>query len=580
MCGIIGYAGCRDAKAVLEDGLKRLEYRGYDSAGIALFCNDKIKVIKSAGKVLALSEKLKSVDTDLAVCGIGHTRWATHGAPTDINSHPHSHGRITLVHNGIIENYKDIKGDTKTISDTDTEAAAILINSLYDGDPIKAIADASIKMHGSFALCIMFEDIKDTIFAVRRDSPLAIGIGENETVVASDIPAIIPYTDRYCLLNEGEIAKVDKNGAVFYDINKNIIEKPLKTAHYDLQNTDKNGFEHYMLKEIFEQPTAIKNTVAECQYELEKLNLGEIDRIYIVACGSAMHAGLLGAKALEKLCDIPTRVYIASEFRYDGIKLRPTDLVIAVSQSGETADTLAALRLAKKQGAKTLGIVNVFGSALDNEADFVLHTRAGVEICVATTKAYLCQSAVMYMLALKLSGNDLSAMQSLEQAVKKALNLSDKCKFCSHILNKKEHAFFIGRGVDYSVCTEGSLKLKEVSYLHSEAYPAGELKHGTISLIENGTPLIAVMTDRKVISKTISNIKEAVARGAKVIAVTYPDIDVSDFCDNKIEIDVQNEWLAPIVAAVPLQLLAYYTAKSRGCDIDKPRNLAKSVTVE
>lgn len=590
MCGIIGYAGDKNASEILIKGLKRLEYRGYDSAGVALCTKDRPIICKTEGKVEMLEKKLG--DSITAFCGIGHTRWATHGAPSDINSHPHRHGRVTLVHNGIIENYRELKGDNKTVSDTDTESAVILIDSLYTNDPIDAIYNAIDKIHGSFAFGILFDDIPDTIYAIRRDSPMIVGYGENENFIASDITAVLPYTKNYSICDENEVAVITKGDVKFIDRNGNEQQKKVLVATWDGNSAEKGGYAHFMLKEIHEQPDVIRATITAHKNgnELfEDLSINPKGRIHIVACGSAWHAGLLGKQVIESLARIPVAVEIASEFRYNDPILTKDDTVIAISQSGETADTLAALRLAKSTGCKTIGIVNVLGSTLSREADAIIHTPAGPEICVATTKAYLCQVTVLYMLALKLARNILGEekyteyiekLTKLPEYISKALSLEEQCKQLSKLFYNKNDVFFIGRGADYSVCTEGSLKLKEVSYIHSEAYAAGELKHGTISLIEEGTPVVSVMTDTVRIPKTVSNIKEVVSRGACVICVTYKDVDVSDFCQHKIEIESPSDLFAPIIANVPLQLYAYYTAINRGCDVDKPRNLAKSVTVE
>lgn len=600
MCGIIGYTGDRYAPEILIQGLKKLEYRGYDSAGIAVSCGDKTLICKKRGKVEELEKKAQNVDFSNAHCGIGHTRWATHGEPSDVNSHPHSGGRrVTLVHNGIIENYLELKEELASkgifpVSQTDTEIGAMLIESMYDGDPLSAIYGAISKMRGSFALGILFSDRPGTIYAVRRDSPLIIGVGENENFIASDIPAILPYTKNYYLADEDEAAVITKDSVRFFSKDGQELKKELLTATWDEQSAQKGGYKHFMLKEIYEQPAVISATVGAYKNGTELFENCSFDfdikgKIRIVACGSAMHAALLGKFAIEKLARIPVSVDIASEFRYDDPILSKDDVVIAISQSGETADTLAAVRLAKAAGVRTLGIVNVWGSTLSREADDVIYTYAGPEICVATTKAYLCQTAVLEMMALKLGRSKLgedeykkqvSYFDKLPGYIEKALELDSVCRALAHKNLEAEHQFYIGRGQDYCVCTEASLKLKEISYVHSESYAAGELKHGTISLVVDKTPVIAVMTERARISKTVSNIKEVASRGAAVICVTYDDVDVSDFCSDKIIIEAPGELLAPIIANVPLQLYAYHIADGRGNDVDKPRNLAKSVTVE
>lgn len=600
MCGIIGYTGTKYAPEILIQGLKKLEYRGYDSAGVAVNRGGQTVICKNRGKVAALEEKVSKTDLSGAVCGIGHTRWATHGEPSDINSHPHSGGEnVTLVHNGIIENYIELKEELRKkgripVSETDTEIGAMLIDSMYRGDPMEAIFNAISKFHGSFALGIMFRDFPDTIFAVRRDSPLIIGKGDGENFIASDIPAILPYTKNYYLPDEDEIAVVKKTGVSFFGRDGKEIHKELLTAAWDEQSAQKSGYKHFMLKEIYEQPKVVSATVNAYKNENELFKNCSFDfnikgKIHIVACGSAMHAALLGKFAIEKLARIPVSVEIASEFRYDNPILDKDDVVIAISQSGETADTLAAVRLAKSEGIRTLGIVNVWGSTLSREADDVIYTYAGPEICVATTKAYLCQTVLLNMIALKLGRKTIGEDEYLKQVellcdlpayISKALELDGYCKSLAEKNISAEHQFYIGRGQDYCVCTEASLKLKEISYVHSESYAAGELKHGTISLVVDGTPVIAVMTERARISKTISNIKEVASRRAHVICVTYGDIDVSDFCSDKIVIEAPGEFLAPVIANVPLQLYAYHIADGRGNDVDKPRNLAKSVTVE
>lgn len=600
MCGIIGYTGDRYAPEILIQGLKKLEYRGYDSAGIAVSRGGETLICKKRGKVEELEKKVQNVDFSNAHCGIGHTRWATHGEPSDVNSHPHSGGRrVTLVHNGIIENYLELKEELASkgifpVSQTDTEIGAMLIESMYDGDPLSAIYSAIAKMRGSLALGILFSDHPGTIYAVRRDSPLIIGVGENENFIASDIPAILPYTKNYYLADEDEAAVITKDSVRFFSKDGQELKKELLTATWDEQSAQKGGYKHFMLKEIYEQPAVISATVGAYKNGTELFESCSFDfdikgKIRIVACGSAMHAALLGKFAIEKLARIPVSVDIASEFRYDDPILSKDDVVIAISQSGETADTLAAVRLAKAAGVRTLGIVNVWGSTLSREADDVIYTYAGPEICVATTKAYLCQTAVLEMMALKLGRSKLgedeykkqvSYFDKLPSYIEKALELDSVCRALARKNLEAEHQFYIGRGQDYCVCTEASLKLKEISYVHSESYAAGELKHGTISLVVDKTPVIAVMTERARIAKTVSNIKEVASRGAAVICVTYDDVDVSDFCSDKIIIEAPGELLAPIIANVPLQLYAYHIADGRGNDVDKPRNLAKSVTVE
>lgn len=607
MCGIVGYVGYRDCADVLMDALSKLEYRGYDSAGIAVFDNEEIKVAKSKGRLADLAEKMKKTGKPGGTAGIGHTRWATHGEPSDINSHPHSGERVTIVHNGIIENYKAlkeflVKEGRCFKSDTDTEVVAQLLDYYYDGDPIATIAKVTRELEGSYALGVVFADFPDTVFAIRRESPLIVGIGENESFIASDVPAILKYTKNYYLLEHDEIAVLSKYSTSIYDLHYNKINKELKTADWDMDAAEKGGYEHFMLKEIFEQPTAIKTTITprivdglpnleECGITVEKLR--SYRQIFVVACGTAMHAGVVGRYVIEKLARVPVNVEIASEFRYREPIVSEGDLVIIISQSGETADSLAAMRLAKKLGAETLAIVNAKGSSIAREADMLIYTHAGPEIAVASTKAYMVQIAVMYLFAFefalakgKISEEEcrrLTAMlQQTPDVIQKILEERTETQFIASELITADSLLYIGRGLDYALSMEGSLKLKEISYIHSESYAAGELKHGTISLISDGMPVIAVATQSGLFDKTISNIKEVKARGAKVVIVcrdSYkPDKDVADY---KFGVpDEVEDLLMPMAAVVPLQLIAYYTSVLRGNDVDKPRNLAKSVTVE
>ena len=606
MCGIVGYVGPRDCTDVLIDALSKLEYRGYDSAGIAVFENGKISVAKSKGRLKDLENKMETEGRPQGHAGIGHTRWATHGEPSDINSHPHSGKRVTIVHNGIIENYKKLKDflvkqGKSFLSETDTEVVAQLLDYYYDGNPLETIIKTVHELEGSYALGIVFADFPDTVYAVRMESPLIIGKGGGESFIASDVPAILKYTKDYYLLEHGEVAMLNRNGVKFYDIHKREIEKELKTADWDMDAAEKGGFEHFMLKEIHEQPESIKKTIAprisdglpcleECGITPEKLR--SFDKIYIVACGTAMHAGMVGKYVIEKLARIPVVVDIASEFRYRDPLLTDKDLVIIISQSGETADSLAAMRLSKKLGAQTLAIVNAKGSSIAREADMLIYTHAGPEIAVASTKAYMVQIAVMYLLAFELalaSGEideaqcrQLTALlQSTPELIEKILEEKKQAQYIASKLITADSLLYIGRGLDYALSMEGSLKLKEISYIHSECYAAGELKHGTISLISNGMPVIAVATQTALFDKTISNIKEVKARGAKVVIVCRngyePENDVADYKFGLPDID---DILMPMTAVVPLQLIAYYTSVLKGNDVDKPRNLAKSVTVE
>ncbi|MBQ8079469.1 MAG: glutamine--fructose-6-phosphate transaminase (isomerizing) [Oscillospiraceae bacterium] len=609
MCGIVGYVGKRDCADVLLDGLSRLEYRGYDSAGIAVFENDEIKVAKSKGRLADLAEKMQREGKPHGCAGIGHTRWATHGEPSDRNSHPHSGSRVTLVHNGIIENYKRLKDFLLSVgrtfaSDTDTEVVAQLIDYYYEenhGNPVDAIVKAMKELEGSYALGVVFADFPDMVYALRKESPLIVGIGEDESFIASDVTAILQYTRNYYLLEPGEIAVLTRRGAKVYDLHYQQIEKELKTADWDVSAAEKGGYPHFMIKEIHEQPTAVKTTItpritdgmpdlSECGITPEKL--AAFRRIHVVACGTAMHAGMVGKYVIEKLAKVEVNVDIASEFRYREPLVGEGDLVIIISQSGETADSLAALRLAKELGAKTLAIVNAKGSSIAREADMLIYTHAGPEIAVASTKAYMVQIAVMYLFAFELA----LAKGAIDEAECRRLTalLQETPAQIEAILEQKDHAaqiantlitadslLYIGRGLDYALSMEGSLKLKEISYIHSESYAAGELKHGTISLITENMPVIAVATQQKLFDKTISNIKEVKARGAKVVLVSrdsyVPEKDVADF---KFGLPDFEDLLMPMLAVVPLQLIAYYTAVLKGTDVDKPRNLAKSVTVE
>ena len=608
MCGIVGYVGPRDCSDVLVSALTKLEYRGYDSAGIAVFEDGKIAVAKTKGRLSDLVDKMEKEGKPKGHAGIGHTRWATHGEPSDVNSHPHSGRRVTIVHNGIIENYKQLKQflieneRTEFLSDTDTEVVAQLLDFYYDGNPIRCIRKVLHELRGSFALGIVFADRPETVYAVRCESPLIVGQGVGEVFLASDVPAIIKYTKDYYLLEYGEIA-VLKNGSVhFCSLHGRMLDKELHTADFDEDSAEKGGYPHFMIKEINEQPTAVKTTItpriengmpnlSECGITPETLR--SFKNIFIVACGTAMHAGMVGKYVIEKLARVSVTVDIASEFRYRDPLLDENDLVIIISQSGETADSKAVLSLVKDAGAKTLAIVNVKGSSIAREADMVIYTHAGPEIAVASTKAYMVQLAVMYLLAFEmayakgkiseakckqLTSELVSMPEVIEQTIEKVL---DECQYISTKLISTDSLLYIGRGLDYALSMEGSLKLKEISYIHSESYAAGELKHGTISLIEEGMPVIAVATQNTLLEKTISNIKEVKARGAMTIVICdeHADIDC-DAADYLVRIPQLSEMLMPMAATVPMQLLAYYTSVNKGNDVDKPRNLAKSVTVE
>ena len=600
MCGIVGYIGDRDCADVLVNSLEKLEYRGYDSAGIAVLENGVIKVEKCKGRLENLRNKMAADGKPYGHVGIGHTRWATHGEPSDINSHPHGNKRVTIVHNGIIENYRQIKEfliseGYSFVSETDTETVAKLLDYYYTGDPVDTIIKVLAEIKGSYALGIMFRDFPDRIFAVRKDSPLIVGKGEHENFIASDVPAIMQYTRDYYLLDTNDIAVLTKENIEFFNIHKERLEKKLNTADWDVDAAEKGGYEHFMLKEINEQPTAVKTTITPRITDsmpdfsaegFDAAKLSSYNKIYIVACGTAMHAGMVGKYVIEKLARIPVIVDIASEFRYRDPLIDNGDLVILISQSGETADTKAALEL------DTLAIVNVKGSSIARAADMVVYTHAGPEISVASTKAYMVQISVMYLLAFELAYGTgriskeqcekyTKELQNIPSVIKEAIGLEKDCQFIASKLLNADSLLYIGRGLDYASSMEGSLKLKEISYIHSESYAAGELKHGTISLITENMPVIAVVTQKDLEEKTISNIKEVKARGAMVILVCGEDVVVEDkVADYIIRLPKAEQMLMPMVAAVPLQLIAYYTAVLKGNDVDKPRNLAKSVTVE
>ena len=606
MCGIVGYVGKRNAQDVLLDGLEKLEYRGYDSAGVALALDGGIRVVKSKGRLAELRKKLEEQALAESGCGIGHTRWATHGEPSDVNSHPHSTPRVSIVHNGIIENYGILKERLMAKgyafeSETDTEVLVKLIDSFYEGEPLKALHAALAMVRGSYALAVLFRDFPDTLFAVKRESPLIVGWGENENFIASDIPALLKYTRRYSVLEEGDLAVVTAEGIRFYNEFAEPVEREILTADWDQEAAEKGGYPHFMLKEINEQPAAITATVSPRVEnglpdlripELTDERLRRVGTVHLVGCGTAMHAGMVGKAAIEALARVPAVVDIASEFRYRDPILRPEDLVVIISQSGETSDTLAALKLAKSRGVPVLAIVNVVGSSIARAADYVLYTYAGPEIAVASTKAYMVQMCVLYLFALRLAyarGMQTEAeirrltaeLLRAGEVIKPRLADCEQIKYLASRFVNTQSCFFIGRGFDYSLSLEGSLKLKEISYVHSDAYAAGELKHGTISLITDGVPVIALATQKQVYEKTLSNAKETKSRGAKVLLFTTKDAVVPDgVADYVVRLDEYDDLLMPLQLIVPLQLFAYYMAVLRGCDVDKPRNLAKSVTVE
>ncbi|MBQ2409344.1 MAG: glutamine--fructose-6-phosphate transaminase (isomerizing) [Bacilli bacterium] len=603
MCGIIGYVGKKNnALDVIIEGLLRLEYRGYDSAGIAYVKDGLLNIEKEKGKIANLKEKLDF--NDRSNLGIGHTRWATHGEPNYVNSHPHKVGKISIVHNGIIENYSELKEELiekgyEFKSSTDTEVACALLDYIYSetNSIEQTIAIFKEKARGAYALGIIVDDDYNHLYAVKKDSPLIIACGDNENYIASDVPAILKYTNKYIVLNDGEFAKISADKILVYDENADLRKVEVKEFKGDSNAVEKNGYDHFMLKEIYEQPEVIKaTTLPYIEKGIESLidnmpDFSKYKKIDIVACGSAYHAGLVGKTLIEEFANIPVTVDIASEYRYKKLFLDEETLVIVVSQSGETADTLAALKIAKEHGSDTLGIINVVESSIARAAHQVLYTKAGAEIAVATTKAYSSQIALLSLIALNIANNKtmkqeevlevLKGIRALPTQMQSVLNEREHYKEIAEKIYDHDSIFFIGRDIDYALSMEGSLKLKEISYINSQAYAAGELKHGTISLIEEGTPVIALVTEEKIAEKTISNIKEVKARGAKVILVASENINISgDFYDELILVPDANKLIKPMLTVIPLQMLSYEIAKLRGCDIDKPKNLAKSVTVE
>ncbi len=613
MCGIIGYIGKQKASPILINGLLRLEYRGYDSAGISTVEPDGLSIMKDKGRVKNLYN-LKGIDDLKGTIGIAHTRWATHGKPSKENSHPHldNSNSFAVVHNGIIENYNDLrkfltdKGYT-FYSQTDTEVIPNLIHYYYTSDDkndnlkvLRAVQKACMDLKGSFALQIISKFMPDNMIVIRKDSPLVIGKGDGENYISSDIPAILSFTKDFYLLNDYEFAVLSRDNIDFYDINLNKIVKPVKSIDWDASSADKNGYEDFMLKEIYEQPNAVRETIGSrlpenehCHFDdldFTKEFLSSINKIYIVACGTAMHAGLSGKMAIEKLCHIPVTVDIASEFRYRDPIIDKNTLCIYISQSGETADTIAALKLSKSKGATTLAISNVIGSSITREADYCIYTHAGPEIAVASTKAYTSQVVLLNILAVYFAEilestselqlkNIKTEILALPSKIENALKCSSRIEAFAKNIYQEKDIFFLGRGVDYNTALEGSLKLKEISYIHSEAYAAGELKHGPIALIENGVTVISIITDKNLVEKTISNVQEVITRGAKTLVITNKELPTNSF-DTIITVPDTDSLLSPILAIVPLQLLSYYISKEKGLDVDKPRNLAKSVTVE
>ncbi|MFB0846630.1 glutamine--fructose-6-phosphate transaminase (isomerizing) [Paenibacillus oleatilyticus] len=609
MCGIVGYVGKRNSQDILIDGLKKLEYRGYDSAGVAVYTTDGLQVKKSKGRLAVLESKLGEMPLSGTI-GIGHTRWATHGKPSDENSHPHTDNsfKFSVVHNGIIENYISLKEELIEqghvfVSETDTEVISHLIASLYEGDIVKAVQKAVSRMKGAFALGVLTEYEPDKLVAVRLSSPLIIGVGEGENFIGSDIPAILEYTRNVYILNDGEMAALTRDGVELMTLEGNFISRELFHVDWDIVTAEKAGFDHFMLKEIHEQPKAYRDTMgARLDESGKKVVLNEVGmtpeqirairQVHIVACGTAYHAGLVGKSVIEKLARIPVETDVASEYRYRAPIITPETLVIVVSQSGETADTLAALREAKRCGARVLAITNVVGSSVAREADDVIVTWAGPEIAVASTKAYTSQLIAFYLFGLYLAqtlgtvdeayiAEVAAGLQELPEKVESILAQADTIKEIAEQVSTHDNLFFIGRGLDYAVALEGSLKLKEISYIHSEAYAAGELKHGTLALIEEGIPVIALATQDDLFEKTVSNIKEVKARGAHVFGIhAEGDAELAKVVDHTFAIPATLPLLTPALSVVPLQLLAYYASLARGNDVDKPRNLAKSVTVE
>lgn len=608
MCGIVGYIGTHQAAPIILDGLAKLEYRGYDSAGMAIYNGDKIQIAKSVGRLKILEELTHGGETMPGMAGIGHTRWATHGAPSDENSHPHYNEQetIAVVHNGIIENYLPLKEKLTSkgyhfTSETDTEVVAHLIDYYYKGNPLEAIIKVMNRVHGSYALGIMFAEHPDVVYAVRKDSPLIVGQNQDGCFIASDVPAILKYTRQVYFIENQEIVQLKTSGMTFFSIDEEEVEKKPTTIEWDAESAEKGGYEHFMLKEMYEQPKTVTDTLlprlVDDDIVIEELHMSEeeikaIKRIHIVACGSAYHTGVTAKYIMEGIARIPVEVDVASEFRYRNPILEKDDMVVVISQSGETADSLAALRQSKERGYKVLGIVNVVGSSIAREADNVMYTWAGPEIAVATTKAYSAQLIALYLIALKFAKvrgklddrtfrEMLDDLKRLPGQIERLLSNKERIqRFANRYIAAKD-VFFIGRGIDYAISLEASLKLKEISYIHSEAYAAGELKHGTISLIEDGTLVAAVATQDDLFQKTLSNMVEVKARGAFVLAVTNEgNTDIEKAADYVIYIPRTNPYFANSLAIIPLQLFGYYVAVGKGCDVDKPRNLAKSVTVE
>ncbi len=609
MCGIVGYLGDKTAVPILVEGLKKLEYRGYDSAGVAVLESGRLQVKKSLGKLVELEAKLGDKPPHTTV-GIGHTRWATHGRPSERNSHPHTdcEGKIAVVHNGIIENYIELREWLSEQghcfrSETDTEVLPHLVEEFYQGDLEEAMHRVMEMVHGSYAAVVLHENEPDKLVAARKDSPLVVGLGDGEYFIASDIPALLNHTRQTYILNDGEVAVLTREGVIITDRHGTVVPKGIFEVTWSPEAAEKGGYEHFMLKEIYEQPEGLRKTINthlaadNSQVVLQEIGMSpeeisRLQKVCVVACGTAYHAGLVGKNLIEKLVRIPVEVDIASEFRYRDLLLNPETLVVVVSQSGETADTLAALREAKRKGCRVIAVTNVVGSSVSREADGVIYTWAGPEIAVASTKAYTTQLAAMYLLAIhlgqsrgtlnaELASELISELRNIPDKVQTILDSTEEIEEMSQSFVNVEDAFFIGRGLDYAVAQEGSLKLKEISYIHAEAYAAGELKHGTLALIEEGIPVVALATQEALLEKTLSNIQEMKARDARIIGLVFEgNTEMRKMAESVIYIPRTHQLLAPILSVIPLQLLSYYVAVARHCDVDKPRNLAKSVTVE
>ena len=605
MCGIVGYSGVKTVRQVRTDGLASLEYWGYDSAGVALWEGNAVTVIRQQGRLSRLVERIGTAHEE-SRCGIGHTRWATHGQPSEVNAHPHRQGRVTLVHNGIIENYLQLREQLEKEgyvfqTQTDTEIAAALIDSCYKGAPLEAIREACGRMEGAYAFAILFDGHPNCVYGIRLGSPLVAAVDDTGAYLASDLTAILPYTSRYLLPEEGELLALEEGRLSCYDGSLRPMEPVWKQAHWSVEQARKDGYRYFMEKEIHEQPQALRRTISPRiadglpSFEVDGLPagfFGRIHKLYITACGTALYCGMVGKALIEKIARLPVEVEVASEFRYRDPILEPDSAAVIISQSGETADSLAALRLLKGKGIPVIAVVNVVGSSIAREADYCLYTYAGPEIAVATTKAYSVQVAMMYLIAILAAGERGLAddqeqrrlVAGLEEAVERTpqvLAMGDEIRNYAKGLKNTESMFYIGRGLDYSLALEGSLKLKEISYIHAEAYAAGELKHGTLALVTPQTPVVALATQPELLAKTVSNMREVMARGGPVLALVTEDLELDPgACDRRITIPGKSGIFAPLLLVIVLQMIGFYAAEERGCDVDKPRNLAKSVTVE